>query len=302
MAWGEQVQKFSGHSPKGVVELPITAPSGRGEWSFSASAVLWLGWRTAATRCGRQGSPSARGEPLPAPWVPGGCCHPGASWGTARRSRSKPLTLCANNEVLNQANKTLQCVLSSYGKYTLLMTRRTAFELSTVSPWRAVLGGCRSPLRPPGPSLPALSFPRSPRGPGCRAGRAQARPAPPREQVCALGAGLGEGRAGHLRGGAAQALRLSPPGSLGPCAQLSGGVDPSAPASGEVSPGAPPSGGVGPGAPPFWKGRLGRVCAGAGSPCPGRRVACEPGQGPHCCGGRAQIPAPELEVGAGGQL
>lgn len=64
----------------------------------------------------------------------------------------------------------------------------------------------------------------------------------------------------------------------------------------------PPSGGVGPGAPPFWKGRLGRVCAGAGSPCPGRRVACEPGQGPHCCGGRAQIPAPELEVGAGGQL
>ena len=255
---GTGSENFQSHSPQGVVELPIPAPSGRGEWSFSASAVLWLGWRTAATRCGRQGSPSARGEPLPAPWVPGGCCHPGAAWGTARRSRSKPPTLCANNEVLNQANKTLQFVLSSYhDKYTLLMTRRTAFELSTITLAGAVLGGCRSPARPGPLSPPSVSLALR-EGPGARtcAGPAGATPGARVRPRGRAGGGARRARAGRGCAGSASSpswrarcLRATLWRGRPQCTPLLEGRLPALPASGEVSPSAPP----------FWRG--GSRCA-----------------------------------------
>lgn len=246
---GNRFRNFPVTRLRGWLSSQIPAPSGRGEWSFSASAVLWLGWRTAATRCGRQGSASARGEPLPAPWVPGGCCHPGASWRTARRSRSKPLTLCANNGVLNQANKTLQWVLSSYhDKYTLLMTRRTAFELSTVSAWRAVLGGCRSPVRPVPLSPPSVSLALR-EGPG--AGQDVRRPGRRhRGSRCApSGPGWGRGAPGTCGEGLRRLCVFPLLECSVPARNFLEGSTPVHPASGEVSPGAPP----------FWRG--GSRCA-----------------------------------------
>lgn len=153
----------------------------------------------------------------------------GAGW----RSGSKPPIQCANTEVLNHENKTLQCVLSSYlDKYTPLMTWRTTFEFRMMSPGSAVLATLAE--RPVFAAQPALA--------------------------CACAQGRRHG--GDLRG-----LGWPPPGGLHPGAPTFWRVAllersvPVCPPFERVRLSVRPFWRGKSWSNPFWRGRLGCICA-----------------------------------------
>lgn len=207
LPWGNRFRRV----PKSLTRQWLSRGSAQRVVILKCCARGWRGGTGASQRpspgTGRhqrvwpQGAPSRLGL---GPGAPEGRLGARGRLGSGPALRKLTPILCANSDVLNQVNETLQCVLSSYlDKYSPLTTWGSTLEFRLIR-WESRAGSAPNLLWRPGPGGRTGAAPR-PHGRDRRAG-----PGPRREGARRLG---GPSPSAEPRSPRANFLEESAPGT-----------------------------------------------------------------------------------------